>query len=297
MSEIDANERMQRELEIMQQYRVYYEARNPMPVREVYAADNRLIYIALTALVIASVIVSAYHTIPIFVGEDLTIITFIVGLAVFTMVELGIVSLTYINIKKAYELNANKHADVLKWLRAGLGLVFIVGVGANVYSTTRDAGFTAPVIDLAIRIVVGLSAPVTAFVCGEVLAMTGVDGQAKQRLLDTEHAVKLVEYQEEFLKAWDARKSKWVGAVRVSIEPQHSIPNVSNGIPLESHALPSASTIGHKKAPDAAERVRKYYLEHPEALELSPLDVSQVLGVGKSTVYNVRNEMKKGGSQ
>lgn len=297
MSEMDANERMQRELEIMQQYRVYYEARNPLPAREVYAADNRLIYVALTALVIASVIVSAYHTIPIFVGEELTIITFIVGLAVFTMVELGIVSLTYINIKKAYELNANKHADVLKWLRAGLGLVFIVGIGANVYSTTRDAGFTAPVIDLAIRIIVGLSAPVTAFVCGEVLAMTGVDGQAKQRELDTAYTVKLVEYQEEFLKAWDARKSKWVGTVRVSNEPQHSIPSVSNGIPLENRVLPSASTIGHKKAPDAAERVRKYYSENPEALELSPLEVSQLLGVGKSTVYNIRNEMKKGDSQ
>lgn len=287
-------DRMQRELQIMGQYRTYYEARNPIPERQFYATDNRLIYVALTALVIASVIVSAYHTVPIFVGSELNLITVIVGLAVFTMVELGIVSLTYINIKKAYEMNAGKHADVLKWLRGGLGLVFVVGIGANVYSTTRDAGFTSPVVDLLIRIIVGLSAPVTAFVCGEVLAMTGVDGQAKQRELDREYAVKMIEYQDEFLKAWDARKNKWVGAVSVSKDPSISVPNVSNGNSIGNAALPASTTLGHKKAPDASERVRKYYAENPEALELSPIEVSQLLGIGKSTVYNVRNEMKTG---
>lgn len=285
-------DRMQRELQVMQQYRTYYEARNPLPERQVFTADNRLIYVVLTMMVIASVIVSAYHTIPIFVGNELTIITFIVGLAVFTMVELGIVSFTYINIKKSYELNPQKHGDVLKWLRVGLGLVFVVGVGANVYSTTKEAGFTSPAVDLIIRVIVGLSAPVTAFVSGEVLAMTTVDGQFKQRELDRAYDVKMVEYQDEFLKAWDARKNKWVGSIIVSKEAQNSIPSPSNGIPLENRALPSASTVGHTKAPDASERVRKYYEENPQALELSPLEVSRILGIGKSTVYNVRNGMR-----
>lgn len=286
------DDRMERELRVMQQYRVYYEARNPLPKRQVYVSNNRLIYAVVSALVIASVIVSAYHTIPIFVGEELTVITFIVGLAVFTMVELAVVSLTYINIKKSYELNPQKHRDVLKWLRAGLGLVFAVAVGANVYSTTRAVGFISGEVDLAISILVGLSAPVMAFVSGEVLAMTTVDGQHQQRQMDNDFDVKMVEYQDAFLKAWDARKNKMVGAVTVSKDASNSIPNLSIGNSIGTPALPSNSTVGHRKAPDAAERVRKYYTENPEALELSPLEVSQLLGIGKSTVYNIRNEMK-----
>ncbi len=288
------DDRFEVELRIMEQYRNYFQKRNPPPERQIYAADNRLLYFVLSAMVIASVIVSAYHTIPIFIGDDLTVITFIVAVAVFIMVELAIVSLTYINIKKSYELDPTKHTDVLKWLRAGLGLVFTVAIGANVYSTTRAVGFVSPEVDLFISIIVGLSAPVMAFVSGEVLAMTTVDGHHRQHALDAEYDVKMVEYQDEFLKAWDARKSKIMGSVTVSKEPSEHVPSPSIGISNGNHMLPSASTVGHKKAPDAAERVRKYYSDNPEALELSPLEVSQVLGIGKSTVYNVRNEMKKG---
>lgn len=58
-------------------------------------------------------------------------------------------------------------------------------------------------------------------------------------------------------------------------------------------ALPSKSTIGHTKAPDASDKAR-VYLQRPGAMEENPVHIAKKLGISKSTVYSVRNKLLNG---
>lgn len=58
-------------------------------------------------------------------------------------------------------------------------------------------------------------------------------------------------------------------------------------------SIPRQSTLGHTKQPDATEKVKAYLLEFPEAINMKPLELASMLGVGKSTVYNVIKAMKQ----
>lgn len=304
MDEIGTTDRLQVELEYMMRYRAAFEHRYPPPVRQVVHTNNWLVYGVLGALVSASVIVSAYHTIPIFVGSDLTVITFIVGLAVFVMVELGIVSLTYINIKKSYELNPDKHTSVLKWLQVGLALVFIVGLGVNVYSEVMKTGFAHPLVDLIIRILVGLSAPVMAFVSGEVIAMIGVDAQHQQRAFNREHAANMVAYQDKFLAWWDARKNKILQSVMVTKEPAvnsqpHSLNSANEPKDDSARSVNSVNSVNsvYSKNMNSREVIEQFFVQHPERLKdkldvlLADIERDSGQKVGRTSVHNVRSQM------
>ena len=62
---------------------------------------------------------------------------------------------------------------------------------------------------------------------------------------------------------------------------------------MESNGmLPSKSTLGHTKKPDAAKRVKDYFAENPDAIHQNPLEIAAYLEVGKSTVYNVLKSIK-----
>lgn len=280
--------RMEVELRAMEQYRAYFQKRNPPPVRETFVANNWWTYGTMGSLVVASVIVSGYHTIPMFIGEGANLwIAIPVAIAIFWMLELGIINLMFMLVKKHYEKNPNDKTDVSNWLKGGLALILIVCIGTNVYSEALKAGFVSHEVSLAIRILMGLSAPIMALVSGEVLAITTVDGKVKQRELDEQYDIQMVEYQNKFLAEWDARKGRILSSIRV--EPMSNVhPNVSNG----QTVLPAASTLGHKKVANGTELARAYFNEHPEALDIPSRDLVDIIGAGKSTINNVQRAMK-----
>lgn len=264
-----------------------YQQKNPPPLKVDTKKENWVEVIILGVLVAASVIVSGSRTIAEFGGD-------FVGIAGFVMLELGVVAYAYIRTSKYYD--KARHSSVKDLLTRGMWLAFTVAIVANVHATFKANGIEFAPVNIVIFLFLAIGAPTLALIAGDTLAMLVVTDKFRQRDSDKayDEAVKI--YLEEMNALWKREQAKW--GVKITVEhsnvPMISVPTASNGIPLEIRALPAASSIGHTKAPDAAARVREYYTENPDALEISPLEISKLLGIGKSTVYNVRNDMRSG---
>lgn len=104
--------------------------------------------VGLNILYLAAVIVSAPHTIPLFLqsvdsfelfGLD---VRYIVGGAAFTLIELALIILTFIRIRMRSRTRDSWEGGlegVNKWLKWSLILVFAVALCANVYSTLNSS--------------------------------------------------------------------------------------------------------------------------------------------------------------
>lgn len=53
----------------------------------------------------------------------------------------------------------------------------------------------------------------------------------------------------------------------------------------------------HTKVQNASELARAYFNAHPEALDMPARELVDVIGVGKSTINNVQQSMRKGGDE
>lgn len=282
--------------------RLPYEQIEPKPQRVIVPRENIVSMIALALMVIASVIVSGSHTLEVFGGG-------FVGSAGFVMIEVGIVTYAYIRTKTDYD--EARHASVKKMVSRGMKLAFAVGIASNILDELSKNGvYISPEIKTLILIVLGVSAPVLALISGDTFGMFSVQQAHKQRKADAEydrksaawnearqqherdHAAALEAWRDGLNASWNAMKSRMGVNVRVSKEPSNGLPME---IPMETQRkiLPSVSTLGHSKQPQASKLVRDFLIENSEALEWNPLEIAGRLGIGKSTVYNVMNDLRK----
>lgn len=196
-----------------------------------------------------------------------------VSIGSFIGVELALMLSAYLIVREA----------VMGWII--LTITFLVAMSANLYSVSR-ALVTASTGELLVAVIMGIGAPLMALMAGKMYVnMNRAERiatlRSRQRFQEA-----MVKFDKEVLDAF----YKLYGKRKV---PQISISNPSNGIPMENPMenerkyLPANSTLGHKKQPNAAQIVESYLLEHPEALEINPVELAAMLGVGKSTVYNV----------
>lgn len=283
-----------------------YQTENPPPERKEAQKENEKESWVMGIIMLSSVTVSGMRTFAEFSDSPLGVLG---GAAGLVMLEATLISYAYMRKAKFY--TNETHQNVKSMLTKGAYLAFAVTLITNTHVTFKDAGVVFPepfdwLVNTGIFLMLALGAPTLAFIAGDVLAMLVTTDRYRQKQADKEYEEAARVHREHMNAQWKVDARKWgVTVQRIHVErPEvvqvsspivsNSIPSHSNGIPLENKALPSASTVGHRKAPDAAERVRKYYTENPNALELSPLEVSQLLGIGKSTVYNIRNEMRNG---
>jgi hypothetical protein len=265
----------------MAAFRTMHEARHPLPTEEKIARDNvsLIIVIALAIVMVAAVIVSSSRTIDEFGGGA-------IGLTAFVMIEGGIMAYAFFRARR----NASKDrlAKTVRWATAGLILTFIVGLGANIDASLKHQSIVLPQwVGTTIHLLVALSAPTLAFISSDVLAIELMATDIKRREAKENHRLALEEWWTGFSRSWAVQQKNW--GVKVEMER----PIFSNGIPLESSGmLPSKSTLGHTKKPDAAKRVKDYFAENPDAIHQNPLEIAAYLEVGKSTVYNVIRDMR-----
>lgn len=239
---------------------------------------GRWLRLGIAAMFVCSAGISGVHTVP-------TIYTTIEGAHVaewvrqivsagsFVAVELGILIMGY-------------DRDARTWsnrLMMGLGLA--VAITANVVSISRAIS-TQSLPDLVVALILGVFAPLMALLSGEKF-------RSQREEVEKENERQREAYKAE-LVAWDGR------IVRGWEKYQSSLSRPSKAIPMEiplenerRNSIPSESTLGHRKAPDASERVESYLSEHPEALHLDGLELARVVGVGKSTAYAVLKEWKQ----
>lgn len=235
---------------------------------------------ATAAAFIAVSTVSAVHTVPtvwstIEVGEIITpFVRNMASIASLVGVELTILLSAFLMAK----------GQIIAYIV--MVIASIVAIMANLYSSYKNLSDGGDEWAIAVSIVFGVGIPLIALFTGKMAmdiqrANRVQDGKARKMFKEASIA-----FDKEVERAWKAElkaNPSRVSSVQLSNE-------LSNG---QSNASPAASLVGHTKVPDASRVVREYLSENPAALNLSPRQLAELLGVGKSTVNNVQREMRE----
>lgn len=326
------------EVAAFEAHRRIYSAKNPPPVKpDIKSGDTWLMLIGLNVLYLAAVIVSAPHTIPLFLESvpeyqlfGLFNVRYIVAVAAFVMIEIALLMLTYARIKqRARRRETWEHGleSVNKWLSGALILVFVVALGANIYSTldlssesdeTADAptnqeqvttlaefkvnqaatvsmdetkeGFVEQYGRLAIFLLIGASAPVLALLVGDVSAILWITRQATHREQLADYDRQYDEWNQGCIAAYRPGKLRGLsGNGDMSSAPVR--PLLSGG---QSSGQDSghATGQGYKKRTDARQIVREYLLQNRDAIYGNSREIADLIGVGKTTVNDVQKELR-----
>lgn len=275
-----------------------YAVRNPPPARDVAVSTSRRLRWLVGGMALASIIVSAFHTLPVFVpAENMTPLVYVVAVAVFVMVELGLVITSYVSIQ--YFADDKPLHDTARLVTFARRLLFALAVTVNVYSVMRGQAYAAGglwnFLDVGITIFVGISAPVMVLITGDVIAVTLVQDRRAQAALDAQYEEALSAWRAGLDRAWSASRTR--KAVKVEV-PGNSIPGLSNGnVGMENagnrREYSSGGTPGHSKRPNASDVVRQHLETNPDDASANPFELAERLGVGKSTVYNVLKEWRQ----
>jgi len=303
-----------------------YAARNPMPVvrvppskiitMPVYQKADRLITGSMAVMLIASVIVSGSRTITEFGGG-------ITGLAAFVMLEGGIISYAYFKARRLTSKATIHSTGKMAW--AGILMALLISLVANLHATAKINRLPIPdYIDTIIIIMIGLSAPIMAYISGDLLGVETVitsNSKAKAETayqdelraaakekeealerMQNSHGAALTLWRKEMNADWELKK---VGLIRkytpVEIpnsEFQDSIPKLEfqseNSIPkkLETERkIPKKLESGIGKW----EVAENWFMEDPTRITDSAINLVEIgkeIGVGKQTMYDVRNTLK-----
>lgn len=266
-------------------FRKVYEKEHPMPNRGKLDRGEWYVPLALVVMIIASVIVSGSRTVEEFGGG-------LIGIAAFVMLEGAII--TYAFFRTRTDFDETRIKDVRKLAQRGLFLAFIVAVGANIHSVLKSHGILmSEHVATAINILVAISAPTLAFISGDVMALESMKSLSKQRKLDAAYEQELIVWKQDMDKTWVAQRGNWGVKIRVESVPLE-IPSLSNGNSIgnqERTAIPSASTLGHKKEPDATQKAINHLEQNSEVFmswkKSDLVNELKSIGVGKSTAYKV----------
>lgn len=258
-----------------------YIVRVPPPERAEVKGESIFVMVALALMVVASVIVSGSRTIVAFGGG-------VIGVAGFIMIECAIVAYAFIHTRTDYD--AERHNSVKNRIKQGMWLAFFVGVSANIYAELKNNGVElSSFVDGAILVVLGLSAPVLAFIDGDVLGMYAVRGEQRQRKADEEYALALSKWHEGRMASWDREKGKWGIKVDVSaprLDVQTDMPALSMSVQTDrqtDNRQTAHSGFGHNRTPDGQKRVIEYLTANPQDVALNLRDLGTAAGVNKDT--------------
>lgn len=251
---------------------------------------------ALIALVVASVIVSASHTIPAFLdtieGGMADWMKLVIALAALVMVEVGMLVLAYVLSRRLADVDVG---HINTQLKRGLGLAFVLALLANLHSTLAPRfGETAhwDKFSFLVFVLMGVSAPTLAYIAGEVFGLTTLKDER-------DNADALSDWHAKREAAWESALAKYQRDMvkgRVSVQPESGVLSARPSDTLSSGQADTdkaghATGQGYSKRTDAREQVRRHLEAHPEDLTLTVRDLAEKIAVGKSTVADVRREM------
>lgn len=286
------------------EFREFHKIQHPasVPHESMYAAVSETpawLPFAVLAMFVSASLLSGVHTINTVYRLMETTDALLPGW-VYGVVSIG----SFVGVELALLLSAYLIVREAVWGWAVLSITFLFAMSANLYSVSRALAnssssatllFTVGTVqitgELVVAVIMGIGAPLMALMAGKMYVNINRSERRATLTSRAQYQAALLAYDEmviaDFNKVYGKRKA-----------PKISISNPSNGIPLEipleneRKMLPSNSTLGHKKQPNATQVVEDYLLEHPEALEINPVELAALLGVGKSTVYNVLKSKK-----
>jgi hypothetical protein len=269
-----------------QEFRKQYEEQHPasVPVRpeQVRSEYPGWLRGAVLLMFVCAALLSGVHTVPtVHAGIETNgviapLVRDLVSLASFVAVELAIFVAAYASLRGSK-----------RTVTAMLIVTFTIALVSNVQSVLKALAANGDVWVTAVGIILGIGAPLIAFMSGEMFvhmhaAVTTATADADATFREQMKAFDAVVLR-EFRKQMDKPST-----VQVSKERPMDVS-------IGQEVSPSKSTLGHTKVPDASKRVAEFYAQDAKAIWDETLGVRKVaaqLGVGRQTVSNVRQTLR-----
>jgi len=296
----------------------------PQPPRWYEGLPYQMIPFSLIA--IAGILLSALRTAPVFqstaepiVGETLSYAEAILAVIV---IEVFVVVGRYTWVLLNAQDGESNVGEVKAWMRAGFWFAFAIAAIANLYASVSHLPILAvvkPILDLIMAVLVGLSAPVLAFISADILGILWARSDRRRTELRQAFEDAMNNWFEGRENSWNARKKdyglKLVVADATASFAVHSVNRSLNGAneqpslpysgndPLNrvneqsEHGTGSGYTK-NMKAPDLLrEWLLTYQADHPEVWTmktddfwaLAQREVDQ--SIKRTTAFNVRRAL------
>ncbi len=196
------------QIEAFAVHKKLYAQQHRRPQLHTMSMGDALVYLMLFLLTIASITVSGFHTIPTFLstigGGSLDTIK---AIATFTMLELGILIVSYITVHDAFLKKTRQTMNVSR-RGAAIGiLLLLIAVGVNLRDVLiNEEIFIYQVANIGIFALVGIAAPLVAWQASELLAFYTVRSEI-------EHQQRMNEWESGLLRSFNANKRKYIQPV------------------------------------------------------------------------------------
>ena len=283
-----------------------HEREFPMPSKPVWHIALPMLIFPVALIAIAGLALSSLRTAPVFMQVAKAFVALEIAgieaaLAVM-IIEFAVLVYRIANLITEYN-RTKKIPDIRQWVKVGFWSAFGILLTSNIYASVGKLTFLANLsgfMDFAISLLVAISAPLLAFVSGDIIASLWITAQEKREAIFAAYEAALANWRDGLNNRWKGERTKWGVKVKVSIPAlpsnvSNTVSNLSNGQSNSQSEQSSKTTLGHKKSPDASKRVRAYFIDNPDDLyreDLSVRDLARVIGVGHATVDNVRRELK-----
>lgn len=278
--------------EVFAQYREFYGAQHPasVPRPEMYQDMSDTpgwLPTATAAMFVSASLLSGVHTVSTVyrlmeVSNSLlpSWVYAAVALFSFVSVELALLLSAYLIVREKW------------WGYAILVVVFLFAMTANLDSVSRALGAngkSATLGEITVAVIMGVGAPLMALMAGKVYVQINRSERALAKRNKDNYQAACERYDAEVIKAFNKAYPNAKTSITVSVP---LLSNTSNGQSNGQNHLPAASSLGHKKRPDATQIVQQHLAENPADVDREARDLAAFLGVGKSTVNNVQRQIK-----
>lgn len=233
-------------------------------------------------IAIAAVLLSSLRTAPVFQQIALPLIgswSYAEAVLAVLAIELAMVFIRYWGVLESARKGRPHNIDA--WASTGFWVAFVVAVLANLYGSTKDLALLTSIrdaLDLTISVIVGLSAPLLAFISGDILGALWTQSQQYRDGLLSAYRQAMDEYQDSRERRWRARREDYGMVIRVEKEPVRALSSLSNG--QSGHGAQERRKWQEEKG-------LAYLVEHPESASLSVREFAALVGISKSKAAEV----------
>lgn len=269
-----------------------YHTENPLPTREVAHAGNLLTKLGLLILMLAAVVSGAWHTIPVLLGENPSGWAWVRAFAILISIDLGIFISAYLFIQNRMLLlkegeDTVRHVNTL--LKIALALPLAVALAANLYDTLFHWGYTFQPLTLVVSVLVGVSAPIQAWICGDALASLIAEDVIRQRQFDGQYRRDMQTYREAMMAAWEVKKPDFTRKAKMDIAAPALVSGELSDVRSD---IRRTRTANGQRSSDSVQKVIQYQQANPAAANLTTRALAKELGVSPDTVSRARRQMQ-----
>lgn len=279
-----------------------YALEHPKPEKPKWFNGLPWMMIPFTAIVMAGIALSALRTAPVF--QQIALATVSEALAnAEAILAVVVIEIFLVLGRYAYVLLNNQDGydgvkSVKKWVQAGVATAFSIAVFANLYASVSHLPIVQtikPAIDLLIALLVGISAPLLAFISADILGITWARSERARSDMKAQYQRSVDEWFAARENSWNVRKKDY--GVKIKVE-NASVLSLSDQTDRQDTArqLPAAS--GFVRTPDGQRRVIEYLNEHPEHAAIPSRKLAEMIAeatglkIGHDTVNKARNAWK-----